>query len=262
MKKRYLLLLTAIAVALVLMLPGTALATETTIWDSGYFDLGSGLSVTWAESWDLHYFSSDTPSGPERNFLWNTQFVSLPGADYEGVSLSDTTALTFAPMQGEMAVDTVYVMRTVAGDYFKLKAATEQTSLMTYTFTSDPLVPLPPEAVPPPPPEAIPPPPPEAVPSATPEAMLASLAASIADMAAAGFEADGMDPVIARSLTAKADSSLAALTRGKQNYAKVVTNDLKALMNQVEAQTDKKISPEAAAELIGQANAIIAALGY
>jgi hypothetical protein len=38
-------------------------------------------------------------------------------------------------------------------------------------------------------------------------------------------------------------------------------NDMKALINQVEAQTDKKITPETAAEIIQQANATIAALG-
>jgi hypothetical protein len=38
-------------------------------------------------------------------------------------------------------------------------------------------------------------------------------------------------------------------------------NDMKALINHVEAQTDKKIKPEAAAEIIQKANAIIAALG-
>jgi hypothetical protein len=38
-------------------------------------------------------------------------------------------------------------------------------------------------------------------------------------------------------------------------------NDLKALVNQVEAQTDKKIMPDVAAKIIDRANAIITALG-
>lgn len=38
-------------------------------------------------------------------------------------------------------------------------------------------------------------------------------------------------------------------------------NDLKALINQVEAQVDKKIDAEVAAEIIERANRIIAELG-
>jgi len=71
-----------------------------------------------------------------------------------------------------------------------------------------------------------------------------------------------MDPEMAPSLTAKVNGALAALARGNENDAKVAMNDLKALVNQVEAQTDKKISVEAADEIIAQANAIIQALGY
>jgi len=54
---------------------------------------------------------------------------------------------------------------------------------------------------------------------------------------------------------------LAALDRGNPNDAKVVLNDLKALINQVEAQVDKKITPEVATEITQRANKIIAALG-
>jgi predicted metal-binding transcription factor (methanogenesis marker protein 9) len=63
------------------------------------------------------------------------------------------------------------------------------------------------------------------------------------------------------SLLAKVDAALAALDRGNPNDAKVVMNDLKALTNQVEALVDKKITPEAAAEIIQRANDIIAELG-
>ena len=44
------------------------------------------------------------------------------------------------------------------------------------------------------------------------------------------------------------------------NAAKVAMNNLKALINHVEAQIDKKITPAAAAEIIQQTNAIMAAL--
>jgi hypothetical protein len=68
-------------------------------------------------------------------------------------------------------------------------------------------------------------------------------------------------PELEGSLLVKIDAALAALDRGNPNDAKVAMNDLKALINQVEAQIDKKITPEAAAEIIQQANATIAALG-
>jgi hypothetical protein len=71
-----------------------------------------------------------------------------------------------------------------------------------------------------------------------------------------------IDPVIAPSLTAKVNSALAALSRGNENDAKLAVNNLKALVNQVEAQTDKKISWAAADAIIAQVNAIVDALGY
>jgi len=59
------------------------------------------------------------------------------------------------------------------------------------------------------------------------------------------------------SLLAKADAAFAALDKGNPNAAKVAMNDLKALINQVEAQTGKKITAKAAAEIIECINAII-----
>jgi len=90
-----------------------------------------------------------------------------------------------------------------------------------------------------------------------PPTMLEDLSAFIAEPTTGT-----VDPVMAPSLTAKVDSALAALARDNRNAAKVAANHLKALVNQVEAQTDKKISAEAAAEIITQANAIVSALGY
>jgi hypothetical protein len=62
------------------------------------------------------------------------------------------------------------------------------------------------------------------------------------------------------SLLAKVDAAIAALARGNPNDAKAAMGELKALVNQVEAQTDKKIDPAVAAEIIARANRIIAAL--
>jgi len=92
---------------------------------------------------------------------------------------------------------------------------------------------------------------------ADPEMMLAGLALFIMDEVDAG----NIDAETEGSLLAKVNAALAALDRDNPNDAKVAMNDLKALVNQVEAQTDKKITPETAAVIIQRANAIIAVLG-
>ena len=92
--------------------------------------------------------------------------------------------------------------------------------------------------------------------AATPEAMLAGLRAYIVEQVGLGIDAE-----MEVSLLAKVDAAISALNRGNANDVKVVMNDLKALVNQVEAQTDKKIMPDVAAKIIDRANAIIAALG-
>jgi len=91
---------------------------------------------------------------------------------------------------------------------------------------------------------------------ATPEKMLAGLALFIMDEVDAG----NIDTELERSLLAKVNAALAALDRGNPNDAKVAMNDLKALINQVEAQVNKKITEGAAAEIIQRANDIVAAL--
>ncbi len=68
-------------------------------------------------------------------------------------------------------------------------------------------------------------------------------------------------PEMQTSLLAKINAAIAALVRGNANASKVAMNDLKALVNQVEAQTDKKITPAVATEIITRANRIILALG-
>jgi len=68
-------------------------------------------------------------------------------------------------------------------------------------------------------------------------------------------------PELESSLLAKVQAALDALARGNPNDAKAAMGELKALVNQVEAQTDKKIEPAVAAEIIRRANQIIAALG-
>ena len=70
-----------------------------------------------------------------------------------------------------------------------------------------------------------------------------------------------IDAELEGSLLDKVNAALEALARSNPNGAKVAMNTMKALINQVEAQTNKKITPEAAAKIIQQANAIIASLG-
>jgi hypothetical protein len=93
--------------------------------------------------------------------------------------------------------------------------------------------------------------------AATPETMLAGLRTYIQQQVALG----NIDAEMEVSLLAKVNAAIAALNRGNPNDAKVAMNDLKALINQVEAQTDKKIKPDTAAAIIDRANAIITALG-
>jgi len=90
-----------------------------------------------------------------------------------------------------------------------------------------------------------------------PETMLAELRTYILQQVAL----DNIDAEMEVSLLAKVNAAIAALNRGNPNDAKVAMNDLKALINQVEAQTDKKIKPDTAAAIIERANAIITALG-
>jgi len=97
----------------------------------------------------------------------------------------------------------------------------------------------------------------QAIELATPETMLAGLALFIMDEVDAG----NIDTELERSLLTKVNAALAALDRGNPNDAKVAMNDLKALINQVEAQVGKKITEGAAAEIIQRANDIIAELG-
>jgi hypothetical protein len=68
-------------------------------------------------------------------------------------------------------------------------------------------------------------------------------------------------PEIQGALMAKVNAAMAALARGNANDAKVAINELRALVNQVLAQTGKKITAKAAAEIIARANRAIAQLG-
>jgi hypothetical protein len=89
------------------------------------------------------------------------------------------------------------------------------------------------------------------------EDMLVELGGDIEEGVALGT----IEAQMAVSLMSKINAASAALARDNPNDAKVAMNDLKALINQVEAQTDKKIDPDTADAIIEQANAIIAALG-
>jgi hypothetical protein len=59
---------------------------------------------------------------------------------------------------------------------------------------------------------------------------------------------------------AKVTAASDALTGANANAAITAINDLIALVNQVEAHTDKKITPDIAAQIIAWADQVIAAL--
>jgi hypothetical protein len=73
--------------------------------------------------------------------------------------------------------------------------------------------------------------------------------------------AGAIEPELETSLLAKVAAASDALAKANPSAATVAMNDLKALVNQVEAQTDKKITPEIAAEIIAWANRVITDLG-
>jgi Asp-tRNA(Asn)/Glu-tRNA(Gln) amidotransferase B subunit len=71
----------------------------------------------------------------------------------------------------------------------------------------------------------------------------------------------GIAPEMQTSLLAKINAAIAALVQGNPNATKTAMQELKAFINQIEAQTDKKITPPVAEEIIVRANRIIVALG-
>ncbi|MBM3475912.1 MAG: HYR domain-containing protein, partial [Armatimonadetes bacterium] len=64
------------------------------------------------------------------------------------------------------------------------------------------------------------------------------------------------------SLMSKVTAALTALADNRPNDAKIAANNLKAFINEVRAQTDKKIDDATAAALIARANQVIVDLGY
>jgi hypothetical protein len=71
---------------------------------------------------------------------------------------------------------------------------------------------------------------------------------------------DAIDPVLRASLTAKVERTLAAVAGDRPNGVKVVGNHLDALVNEVEAQTGKKVDLGTAAWIIARARAIVTLL--
>jgi hypothetical protein len=74
------------------------------------------------------------------------------------------------------------------------------------------------------------------------------------------IELIGIAPQLETSLLSKVNAALAALEKGNPNNTKVVLNNMKALVNQVSAQTNKKVSEEASEVIIGSATAVADAL--
>jgi outer membrane protein assembly factor BamB len=93
-------------------------------------------------------------------------------------------------------------------------------------------------------------------PVSDPEDLLEYLKAFILEAIELGI----IDSTMEVSLIAKIDSALAALAQGNPNNPTVAINNMEALINHTEAQTDNKITTEAAAEIMLIANQIIDAL--
>ena len=87
--------------------------------------------------------------------------------------------------------------------------------------------------------------------------MLARLRSYILQQVGSG----NIDVDLEGGLLDKVDAASETLASGNPNSAKPAMNNMKALINQVEAQTGKKIEADTAAAIIEIANQIIAALG-
>jgi hypothetical protein len=90
----------------------------------------------------------------------------------------------------------------------------------------------------------------------SPENQLSNLGKAIEQAVAS----DDISSEIVDSLLAKVDAAMAALDRGNVNDAKTAMNQLKALINEIEAQSDHMIVPATALELIWRIELIIADL--
>ena len=90
-----------------------------------------------------------------------------------------------------------------------------------------------------------------------PEMMLAQLKSYIQQQ----VDLDNIDVDLEGGLLDKVDAASETLASGNPNSAKPAMNNMKALINQVEAQTGKKIEADTAAAIIEIANQIVAALG-
>jgi hypothetical protein len=78
----------------------------------------------------------------------------------------------------------------------------------------------------------------------------------------AGIGDGSIAPDIQGSLMSKVTAALTALAQNRPNDAKIAANNLKAFINEVRAQTDKKIDDATADALIARANQVIVDLGY
>jgi len=76
-----------------------------------------------------------------------------------------------------------------------------------------------------------------------------------------GVASGQIDPALQSSLSAKVEAALEALARGDKNSARAAMGELSALVNQVEAQSGKKIERAIATQIIERANRVIASLG-
>jgi hypothetical protein len=276
-KKRYLLILLAvIAGAFLLVLPGTALAAYETPthlvipavdqggrgWDldTGSMSEGTGTLGTDIVMTDGTVFLSISQAGefimnqewwllqgwmsPVSYYFFGDPATGTPTSSFSSITYADLAGLTwqdgpdpwggFLPAWSDLPPLAMcpFVVRTAEGNYFRLQCDSIGNS-PSWPFYSDWVWDVQ-----------------RLVPSDPP-----TLLNDLKDFIAA--PTSGVDPVIGGALTAKVNAALAALDRGK---TKTALNNLNALLNQVKAQTGKKITQQAADEINSQVNAIIAAI--
>ncbi len=256
MKRRYLLLLAVISVALILVLPGTALAayeTPSTVTATGwcYWDLDSG-TFGGAEGSELFLAPGvGTGDGGAPHWLLNAcgwgmapvafnEFVDsdgVPTCTFDSITYADLAGTTWRSDEWYQSLRSPFVVHTAEDNYFKLQLITAGWGEGTdWVWLVQRLQPV-----------------------SDPDAQI--LLGDLRTFIMAPTTGS-IDAAMVRSLTAKVEGALAALARGNQNAAKVARNELMALVNQTMAQTGKKIAPAAAAEIMLQATAVNSALGY
>ena len=274
MKKRYLLILLAvIAAALLLVLPGTALAayeTPTTVTIPAWGEQGSGTfwdldaASTWRSStpgsgadlfmvdgweqlgpWDMYpgiclnadpfAWSLDSNFAPVSYYFFANPGTGEATRTFDSVTYADLAGLAWqTDVTWVTGSGIPFVVETAQGNYFKLVCVTVGWTITPSYSHSDWVFQVQ-----------------KLVPS-DPPAMLADLKTFIANPTVGTIK-----PAVGQALVVELNVVRAALGRHQNKAAAVL---LKAILAEVKALPAKMISADAKASITSQVNAIIAAI--